>query len=410
MNKLTDIYENEARKNIIRLIDFFGSIQIEKCLKKYRESLACAGPVYKKYHLMNRHPWWEALIHFYELESKGKSVNKNLDLRLKLLAGDGRKISVLQKMMPSSVRDKFRKDLLDEKRAYDFLFEIKIAWHYLINGHSLSWYEKDGCPDFLVKTSEFDFNVECKRVTVDGSRKVWKNDFYRLVEKLLPKVESLNYKGKIDVELNDRLHSSNQHLEGLSNQLLELIQTKGVNGTFELPFGNVILDLVKSDSEVVDFKGKYQEMLNRKEHESQGVIYASEKNGKPVDPIELTLKSKKSDKVLEGIKNKIKYAAKKQLPTDKPGLISCFLEDINDLTSLASDSGLQILSNYLLDKKELSHVAAISFSAEGRVQLEPGAENFNSQALLFRNPHCIYEKVQNFAFLAKEIDIAEQTH
>lgn len=96
MNKLTDIYENEARKYIIKLIDFFGSIQIEKCLKKYRESLACAGPVYI-YHLMNRHPWWEALIHFYELESAGKSVNKNLDLRLKLLAGDGKKYQYCKK-------------------------------------------------------------------------------------------------------------------------------------------------------------------------------------------------------------------------------------------------------------------------------------------------------------------------
>lgn len=97
MNKLSDIYECEVRKFIIRLIDFFGSIQIEKCIKKYKESLACAGPVYKTYYLKRRHPWWEALIYFYELESKGQSVNKHLDLKLKLLASDGRKISILQK-------------------------------------------------------------------------------------------------------------------------------------------------------------------------------------------------------------------------------------------------------------------------------------------------------------------------
>ncbi|MFW8602525.1 hypothetical protein ACOHYD_13735 [Desulfobacterota bacterium M19] len=408
MNKLTDIYENEARKYIIRLINFFGSIKIEKCLEKYRESLTCAGPIYKRYYLINRHPWWDALIHFYELESKGKSINKHLDLRLKLLAGAGKKISVLQKMMPDSVRDKFKRDLLDKNRAHDFLFELNIAWHFLTNGHSLSWYEKDSCPDLLVKTLDFDFNVECKRVTVDGSRKVWRKDFYRLVEKLLPKVEKLNYKGKIDVELNDRLHSSDQHLEALSNQLLELIRNKRINGDFELPFGNAVLDLAESNGDDVDFKEKYQEMLNRKSHEAQGVIYASERNGKPVDSIELTLKSKKSDKVLEGIKNKIKYAAKKQLPTDKPGLISCFLEDISDLKNLANDSGLQILSNYLLNKKELSHVAAISFSAEGRVQIEAEAENFNSQGLLFRNPNCIYEKIHDFPFLSKEIEVAEQ--
>jgi len=407
MNKLSDIYENEARKYIIKLIDFFGCIQIEKCLKKYKESLVCAGPIYKRYHLMRRHPWWEALIYFYELESKGKSVNKNLDLQLKILAGDGKKISVLQKMMPDSVRSKFKKDLLDPKRAFDFLFELKIAWHYLINGHSLNWYEDDNRPDFLVKTPEFDFNVECKRVTVDASRKVWRNDFYRLVERLLPKVQKLNYKGTIDVELDGRLHSNDQHLEKLSTDILAAIQNSGPSGTFDISLGKVIFDLKESNGEVVNFRERYQDLWGRKAHEAHGVIFACEGNGNPVDAVELTLKSRKSDKVLEGIKDKIKYAATKQLPNDKPGLISCFLEDIADLTGLASESGLQIMSHYLLDKKEFSHVAAISFSAENRVQKEPGAENFNSQGLLFRNPHCIYENVQGFPFLSKEIEIAE---
>ena len=174
-----------------------------------------------------------------------------------------------------------------------------------------------------------------------------------------------------------------------------------------MPLGEVFLKLRESDGEIVDLTKKYQEMLNRKSHESHGAIFANDKNGKPVDPVELTIKSEKSDKVLEGVKDKIKKAATKQLPPSKPGIISCFLEDIDELKSLASDSGLQLLSHYLLEKKEFSHVAAISFCAEGRFQREQGAENFNSQGLLFRNPNCIYEKAQNFPFLSKEIEEAE---
>lgn len=402
MNELNDIYKNEARKYILKLINFFGSIKIEKCLEKYKKSLVYSGPIFGRYHLKYRHPWWHSLLYFYELESKGKSINKNLDIRLKLLAMDGKKLSTLQKMMPESIKYKFRKDLLDDERASDFLFELDLAWHYLAMGYELSWYEESNCPDFLVKTKDFDFNVECKRVTVDGSRKIRRRDFYRLVEMVLPRVEELNYIGKIDVELNDRLHSSNQHLESLSNQIIKAIQNFGIKGSFKFPLGNVAFSLKKSDGKIVNFKELHQEMLNRKPHEAQGVLFASARNHMPINPIEFTLKSKKSDKVLLGIKEKIKNAAIKQLPADKPGVVSCFLEDIFDLTSLASNSGLQLMSSYLLDKIELSHIAAISFSSEGRVQRHPEFENYNSQGLLFRNENCIYKEVREFQFLSKE--------
>ncbi|BBO73859.1 hypothetical protein DSCW_12760 [Desulfosarcina widdelii] len=402
MNKLNAIYDKEARKYILSLINFFGSFEIEKRLNKYKKSLNYAGPIYKRYYLKHRHPWWNSLISFYELESKGKSIKKNLDLGLKVLAADGKKISILQKMMPDSVRNKFKKDLLDDNRASDFLFELDMAWHYLLNGHGIDWYEDNNCPDFIVNTQDFDFNVECKRITVDGSRKVWRKDFYRLIEKLIPEIEKLKYMGKIDIELNDRLHSSDHHLESLSRQIIELIYANQINGAFEFKLGYATLNLKESDDKGVNIKELCRELFERKPHEAHGAFYAGEKNGMPINPIEITLKSKKSDKVLLGIKDKVKDAAIKQLPPDKPGLISCFLEDIDDLTNLASDSGLQIMSNYLLDKNDLSHIAGISFSSEERVKRYPGSENFSSQGLLFRNENCIFKIAHDFKFLSKE--------
>ena len=398
------IHDTEVQKYINKLIDFFGLLTIEKCLEKYQDSLDCSGPVYKRYYLKLRHPWWKSFIYYFELKRKGKSIRKNLDLRLKNLASDGKKISVLKSLMPSKVRDKFKKDLLDEKRAYDFLYELDIAWHYYINDHQITWYEEDGKPDFLAEGPELAFNVECKRITVDSSRKIWRKDLYRFVEKLLPEIEKLKLKGSINLILNSRLHSNDTYIQQLADQIIEVVKNNGHSGNFGLPQGEVNLNLKEANLESVDLKNKQQEMWNNKPHESHGVIYASDYKGKPVDAIEFLISSKKADKVLEGIKDKIKDAAIRQIPKDKPGVVSCFLENIADLTNLASDSGLQLMANYLLDKEELSHIAAIAFCAEQRVQIEEsGVEKFNSQGLLFRNAYCSFENAKDYQYLSAEI-------
>ena len=235
--------DTEAQKYINKLIDFFGIITIEKCLKKYQDSLTYSCPVYKSYYLKSRHPWWESLIYYFKLQRQGKSIRKNLDLRLKRLAIDGKKISTLQCFMPFKVKEKFKKDLLDENRAYDFLYELEIAWHYLINDHEITWYEEDGKPDFLVKGKSLEFNVECKRVTTDASRKIRRKDLYKFAEKIIPKIEKINLKGSINLILNERLHSNDTHIQKLSDQILEIVKNKGQSGEFNFSQGEVYLRL-----------------------------------------------------------------------------------------------------------------------------------------------------------------------
>lgn len=136
-----DIYPNEIRGLILRLSDFFGARNIESALKSYEKSLASSSPIYREYYLKRRHPWWEAFLAFRALEAKGKSIKRHLTAELKRLAGDARKILILQKMMSAKVRNKYKRDLLDENRAFDFLFEIQTAWHYFLKGYEITWYD-----------------------------------------------------------------------------------------------------------------------------------------------------------------------------------------------------------------------------------------------------------------------------
>ncbi|NQT56145.1 MAG: hypothetical protein HQ551_07945 [Desulfobacteraceae bacterium] len=222
MKQTSGIHDYEVPNLVKKLIRFIGNAEIKKCLDRYQRSLQSSGPIFREYYLKTRHPWWEALIEYFSLEKSGKSIKRNLTNNVKILAMDAKKISVLQRLMPEKIREKYKKDLIDDNRAFDYLFEIQIAWHFFSKGCEIKWYEDDSKKhsEFLVKDSDFEFNVECKRISVDISRKIRRRDFYRFAEKLLPTVEQIGFSGSIDITLKDRLHSSDNHLNTLSTQIV----------------------------------------------------------------------------------------------------------------------------------------------------------------------------------------------
>ena len=143
MNQVSDIHDFEVPNLVNKLINFIGRAEIENSLQRYKRSLQSSGPVFSEYYLKTRHPWWEALIEYFKLEKTGKSIKRNLNERIKILAGDAKKISELQRLMPDKIKAKYKKDLIDDKRAYDYLFEIQIAWHFFLKGCEIIWHEDD---------------------------------------------------------------------------------------------------------------------------------------------------------------------------------------------------------------------------------------------------------------------------
>lgn len=402
MNQTSDIHDYEVPNLVKKLIRFIGHAEIEKCLDRYQRSLQSSGPIFREYYLKTRHPWWEALIEYFSLEKSGKSIKRNLTNSIKILAGDAKKISVLQRLMPEKIRWKYKKDLIDDNRAFDYLFEIQIAWHFFLKGCEIKWYDDDSIrhSEFLVREPEFEFNVECKRISVDISRKVRRRDFYRLAEKLLPAIENKGFSGQIDMILHERLHSSDKYLNDLSSQVIEKITKGKLKGSHQTGFGSVDIDLEKANGSVVDFNERFQNLYQRKPHNAHGVIFAKSRNRKPVDAVEMTIMSEKSDNVLNGIKDRLSKAAKSQLDSTKPGIICCYLEGINDLTELAQNSGLQIMTSLLLSKDGLGHIAAISYSSESIINRFANTEAYFNQGLIFRNPYCKFEKAKDYKYLS----------
>lgn len=398
-----DVHDYEVSNLIRKLIGFLGQNEVERALERYRASLKSSTLIYGQYHLKNRHPWWNAITIYFGMERTGRSIKNNLTPELKVLAGDAKKLSVVQRTMPESVKQKFAKDLLDDKRAYDYFFEIEMAWHFMMQGCEIFWHEARGPhSEFLAVCGSVEFNVECKRISMDASRRVRRQDFYRLADKIIPHVRKQGYSGTIDVALTDRLHSNEGFINELANEVVSQVAIGGPTGVHEIPYGSLSLNMERISGTAVDLPSRFRDMWERKQPNAHGVILAASKGNKPVDPIEFTVMSARADRVLHGMREKLSHAGKAQLPRSRAGLICCFLEGVADLRELASDSSLQVMTHSLFSEDDLRHVAAVGYSSEPLRLLDVTTERMFSRGLLFRNPRCMFEEARDFKFLAAE--------
>jgi hypothetical protein len=217
------------------------------------------------------------------------------------------------------------------------------------------------------------------------------------------KKNCLSYKGVAErLQLSDRLHSNDSHLTDLANQIINKIKPDKLNCNFSIPLGSVCLDLENDKGVIVDHYECLKKLIERKSTKAHGVILFKTYNNKPVDPIQMTLMSEKGDNVLKGIEERI-LKAKDQLSISKPGLICCFLQDIDDyeLKMLSNKSGLQIMTSSLLNRKDFNHIAAISYCSENVIQKKANVITHSNLGLTFRNDNCKFGKVNNYEFLGE---------
>ncbi len=394
-------FDNQVRGLVRKLIAFFGPSKIEQCIKKYDHSLSCSGPIFTEYYLKARHPWWDSLSKFFDLEKSGKSIKNHLTPGLQRLARDAQMLIDLQGKMTVKVREKYKKDLLDDNNASAYLFELHLALHFHRMGFEVSWYEEDGKPEYCITTPDFAFDVECKRISNDAFKMIRRRDFYRFAEILIPQITGINLQGKLDLELYDRFHGNNQFIENLCKRILTAIKNNGAQGVVNIPEGVLSLNLREKSPILVDWGTELMEINDWKSQGAHAAIFAEGHAGQVANPIGLAMKSRKKNEVLTGIKDKIQGAARKQLDSRKPGLIACFLETITnrDLHELAKDSGLQKMSSYILNKGEYKHVAALIFCAEEEIASQGAVVDSNANSLTFRNPNCIFKQAKNFSFV-----------
>lgn len=399
-NAINTIRAIETPEHIEKLIEFCGRNRIKKAIQKYKKSILFSKPIYREYYLKLRHPWWEAFLIYKKYLKSRKPFIGELDERLVNLACDAKMIELLQKTMPNNVKNKFKRDLLDNDNAVNYLFELKTAWQYYLKGHKIVWYDSiNKHPEFRVITDTLEFNVECKRISVDASRKIRRSDFYRFMEMLVPNLVDTKITGNIEIILNSRLQSSNVTLKQVSLRILKHIKNRNFVGNFNLEDISLKTNIVEGSNIIVDMQKRIADFYSNIPYGAHGIIVSRVFNNNPVDPLEIIVKSEKSDEYLTSIYKKIQNAISDQLSNDIPGLIACHIPAIINFTGFEKDSALANMTYKLFSKKENEHLAAIIYVSDtlffpkfyGRLTQNP--------ALLYRNHNCKFSTITNYQFL-----------
>jgi hypothetical protein len=392
------IDSTKVKYHIDKLRSFLGENNVEKCLKKYTRSLEVSGPIFRDYYLKNLHPWWGTFTTVSEIIDSGKVLSRCLTPEIKMLAGDAMKVTTLQHLMPEPVREKYKKDLLDDENAKNYLFEFTIAWHFYLRGASIEWYDKKQGkqPEYLIKTPDFEFNVECKRINIDISRKIKRKDFYRFSDILLPEIEKNNYSGKIEIILNGRLENNDNYFNSLKTHIMQFVEgvnSNRIQGEHQMSMGKISLDLTQSKGEPIDIRGYYTNLLQRKPENAHVALLAKPFNNQLINPIEIMMSSEKQEGIVDAVREVISAAGREQLYCDKPGLIACFLEGIegHELDELNSNCALQAMTCCQLSKPEYSHVMGVAYTVEQNISILRNVEIYNYPHLLFPNPKCKFE-------------------
>lgn len=170
---MEDIKVGEIRGLIHRLIIFLGGpAKVEDLLASYKDSPGPGGSesACRERYPENRHPWWETLEYFVELDHACKTISDNLTEDLSLLAADALMVNRMRKAMPAAVRARYAAGLSDRQTANASLFELSTAWRFFSRGHELSWREDEPgtVPAFSVSTDSIDFDVVCGSVKAGG--------------------------------------------------------------------------------------------------------------------------------------------------------------------------------------------------------------------------------------------------
>jgi hypothetical protein len=400
----------KKKPNLIKKLEgFLGPANTGKALKRYELSLNSSGPVVAECYIKNRHPWWDTIVLNKELSRQGKSIHKNLSAGLMRLAEDASIISTLQKHMPECVREKYKSDLLDDENARNFMFEIKIAWHYFLRGFGISWYEEPNCPEFKVTANDLEFDIECKSIGVDSFRKIGRKDFYYLVEICIKPISDLGLSGLIEIYLDERLPANIEQLKSIADEILRIVKSKAIKGGQKTSFGSIKTDLKPTEQHVVDLQKEYTDLWQLKPPQAHGVIFAGSSNKGPIDPIKFLCQCNNPDSILSGIRRKLVDGAERQLSPDRPGFIACFIPEIDDFKGLEQNSGLLEMTGSLFKKDKRNHIIAISFSSD--IQSIPtnfGIET-SSPGVIFRNPYTNFEIPDGFQFINEKIDDAAKT-
>jgi hypothetical protein len=390
------------------LIQFIGIGRFKNAVAGWRNACSKSRKLTKRYHFEQSFHWWRALDEYWEATSPKRKRPAPLTTHIVALAKDTQVVQTVVATMPGPLKARFATALGSRENAPAALFEISVAHQFLKLGYSLTWCEDDGTPmpEFIAMKGSLSFEVECKQISFDTGRHIARADFCQLADQLEPKLRKLQFMGRVEITLNDRLSGKPQDREQIANDIAKAAGA-GASGEINFAWGSAVMQLQPHDQRAIDFPALELAERESKPLHAQMLVTADNLDGPAANPLTISAQSRHADDVLTAAYSTLSVAARRQLSGARPGVLCLFLPEITDYESLKDAPAFRKLVDDLFDSNSRSHVAAVVFSSHDRVQKLPDGMYFDKPVLAYRNGQCCFpEAAAAFRYLTEAEDPA----
>ncbi len=251
--------------------------------------------------------------------------------------------------------------------------------------------------DFLLTKDSFQGEVECKFKTFEAGKAITTNGFYLLCDEIYKQLIKTNLHCLIEIVCHDKLGKNKQTFVQIANAIMSAVNfgetSTKVGDDFEVQIHYLSKEIVVKTPEQLD--SVIKDYVTPKSHfatlgnESKTLIVK----------IETTLE----ESVLSNIFDEMKEASK-QFSGKRPGLIACHIEGIfsNEWQQLKGDSSLANMTYRFYDREASKHVHTIGYSSVAEPQFLNSFKEFQTPALMFCNPNCVFNTGQDIFQLRAE--------
>lgn len=299
------------------------------------------------------------------------------------------KISTLLPTMPPSRRADFSRRILSDHNLGPLLTEIHAAAHYWQLGCALEWADTavpnaPRSPDFTATNGTASIEIECKGKLPDAGRQIRRQAFYRLADHLKELAYRHAFTGEILISIPGKLAARDGWRVELGNKLLEAYGQGA--GAFQMGDGARVEIALRPRGCILMPAAAWRRKVEAlKVASSHLAVYPDVPDQPVANPIAVRVVSQEADRVLDDIFEDLRDATS-QFSGRHTAAIVCYLAEIDDLTPLAGDSGLNRVTQSYFEKHGRKFVREVQYYGELRWTKTSSGVATEVPVLTFQNP------------------------
>ncbi|MDA2928462.1 hypothetical protein MYX84_00705 [Acidobacteria bacterium AH-259-O06] len=331
--------------------------------------------------------WWMELSKAVEINRKGQRFVGRVN-EMSWFFETASYMSRLYPGMPRDKRKEFRQRILGSDNVTPVLTEINMAAHFWQMGFDLEWAEPktqgERIPEFICKSAQLSYDVDCKTKTVDAGRMVARPSFYKLVDLIVERLRRRGLHGDILIVTPDHLPSSAEW----QASVVDAVSDQGPGGPKELLLDDgtsIITSLATED--VLASKQEIDSRLASRQRFTHAAVHPVDTIGTDyVNPIIVYAQSRRNDAFRKSVLKDLREA-RRQLSGERAGIIVCFVPEVEDFGKVASESALRAVAEKFFEKHAADSVYGVTFISDRKIETTNRFVETLYPAITFYNSH-----------------------